>query len=275
MRGPPASESRDGYDRGPNVRLCVIVGAPTVLFRVGREPAAEGLRPFRRMPVLRSDRVSHRLARPPGPSYHCSTTRDEGSNIHMIQAEARIAWHTLESKLRPFVARRVPSPADADDVLQDLFLRMQKGLPQLREEERFGPWVYQVARSAIAEHHRQMSRHPLPSGQAPDEPATSPEPDESAAESELSACISLFVAVLPSPYREALMLTELEGRTQAEAAHLLGLTVSGMKSRVQRGRARLREAFEECCEIALDARGRVISCERRSEGRLPKGCCES
>lgn len=193
----------------------------------------------------------------------------------MIEAEARIAWHSLESKLRPFVARRVPSPADADDVLQDLFLRMQRGLPDLRDEERFGPWVYQVARSAIAEHRRQLARHPLQGEQAPVEPVGESEPEERLAESELAACISLFVSLLPSPYREALTLTELEGLTQADAADALGLTLSGMKSRVQRGRVRLREAFEDCCEIALDARGRVISCEIRCDGVLPKGCCET
>ena len=191
----------------------------------------------------------------------------------MIQPDARTAWHTLESKLRPFVARRVPSAADADDVLQDLFLRMQRGLPKLREEERFGPWVYQVARSAIAEHQRQSARHPLHTGQVA-EVALELDLDDSAVERELATCLSLFVASLPSPYAEALTLTELEGRTQAEAAALLGISLSGMKSRVQRGRAQLRDAFEACCRIALDARGRVISCEPRPDGRLPKGCCD-
>jgi RNA polymerase sigma-70 factor (ECF subfamily) len=158
-------------------------------------------------------------------------------------------------------------------VLQDLFLRMQRGLPQLREEERFGPWVYQVARSAIAEHQRQAARHPVHTGQVA-EVALELDLDDSAAERELATCLTLFVASLPSPYAEALTLTELEGRTQAEAAALLGISLSGMKSRVQRGRAQLREAFEACCRIALDARGRVISCEPRPDGRLPKGCCD-
>ena len=79
--------------------------------------------------------------------------------------------------------------------------------------------------------------------------------------------------MLPSPYREALTLTELEGMTQKEAAAMLGTTLSGMKSRVQRGRVYLRKALEDCCHIALDARGRVVTCEPRVDGRLPDGCC--
>jgi RNA polymerase sigma-70 factor (ECF subfamily) len=83
-----------------------------------------------------------------------------------------------------------------------------------------------------------------------------------------------FVTVLPTPYREALTLTELQGLTQREAAELMGVSLSGMKSRVQRGRERLRALIEDCCQIALDARGRVIDCDPRPDGvRPPGGCC--
>jgi len=53
---------------------------------------------------------------------------------------------------------------------------------------------------------------------------------------------------------------------------MLGISLSGMKSRVQRGRAQLRALFEECCVIALDARGRPISCEPRGP-RTPSCKC--
>jgi RNA polymerase sigma-70 factor (ECF subfamily) len=78
--------------------------------------------------------------------------------------------------------------------------------------------------------------------------------------------------MLPSPYREALILTEMEGLAQKDAATMLGVSVSGMKSRVQRGRQKLRALLEECCEIALDARGRVIGCEPRDRPGGPKIC---
>ena len=90
-----------------------------------------------------------------------------------------------------------------------------------------------------------------------------PEPD-------LSECVALFVARLPSPYREAVTLTELQGLSQKEAAELVGVTLSGMKSRVQRGRERIRRMFEECCEIAVDCRGRVTECSPRTSGDRPE-----
>jgi RNA polymerase sigma-70 factor (ECF subfamily) len=192
----------------------------------------------------------------------------------MIDLAARGAWRDLEAKLRPFVGRRIRSEADVDDVVQDVFLRMQRGLGELRDDERFGPWVYQVARSAIAEHQRAAMRHPLADAEPPEAEAPSDVDDTGALTEELAMYVAPFIALLPSPYREALTLTELEGLTQKEAAEMLGISLSGMKSRVQRGRIHLRTSLEACCHFALDARGRIVGCEPRTDGRLPAGCCD-
>ncbi|MCA9582836.1 MAG: sigma-70 family RNA polymerase sigma factor [Myxococcales bacterium] len=182
------------------------------------------------------------------------------------------AWRVLDAKLRPFVAKRVRE-ADVEDVVQEVFLRIQRGLPALRDDQRLGPWVYQVARSAIVDHGRVLARHPQVLGEPP-EPAQDPQDeDDGAALREVATYVAWFVSMLPSPYREALTLTELQGLTQKEAAEMLGISVSGTKSRVQRGRAKLRTALEDCCHIALDARRRVIGCEPRPDGKLPDGCC--
>lgn len=164
------------------------------------------------------------------------------------------AWRRVEARLRPFVARRSPS-ADVDDVLQDIYVRLQRGLPSLRDEQRFGSWVYRVARSAIADHLRRRPtlEDPIDAG------STEPTREEV----ELAACAGKFVSRLPSPYREALTLTYIEGRTQREAAKLLGVSDSGMKSRVQRGRERLRALLESCCHIELDVRNGIVDFEPR------------
>lgn len=192
----------------------------------------------------------------------------------MIDSAARGAVRDLEAKLRPYVARRVRAAADVDDVVQEVFVRMQRGISGLRDDERFGAWVYQVARSAIADHRRAAAKHRVVDATgAEEEPVAAEDADPLAVEEELAGYLAPFVAALPSPYREALTLTELEGLTQKQAAEMLGVSLSGMKSRVQRGRALLRRSLEDCCHIALDARGRVVSCEPRPDGKLPDGCC--
>ena len=185
----------------------------------------------------------------------------------MIEPAARGSWRDLEAKLRPFIARRVAGAEDVDDVVQDVFLRMQRGLAGLRDEELFGPWVYQVARSAIADYGRMSSRHRVAHDDAPEQaaPETDEQPLDDSVARGLAMYVASLVALLPSPYREALTLTELEGLTQKDAAAMLGVSLSGMKSRVQRGREKVRSALEDCCHIALDARGRVISCEPRAD----------
>ncbi len=192
----------------------------------------------------------------------------------MIESSARKSWESLEATLRPYVARRVTRAVDVDDVIQEIFLRVQRGLPGLREDERFGPWIYKVARNAVADHRRAAARHPVAAGgviEEADDHLDDAEGQPAAAE--LAGYLAPFLAELPARYRDALMLTELHGLTQREAADRLGVSLSGMKSRVQRGRQRLREALEACCHIALDARGGIRGCERRSDGRAPDGCC--
>jgi len=189
----------------------------------------------------------------------------------MIDNDTRYAHRELEERLRPFVARRVPK-SDVEDVLQDVFLRAQRALPDLRDEEHFGAWIYRVARSAIAESHRQRARHPLLAAEEPEPPAMTDLSDPTPLEAEVAAYLVPLISRLPSPYREALTLTELDGLTQQAAADALGISLSGAKSRVQRGREKLRALLGECCRIGVDARGRIIDCEPL----LPSSCrCKS
>jgi len=178
----------------------------------------------------------------------------------VIDNDTRCAHRELEERLRPFVARRVPK-SDVDDVLQDVFLRAQRALPDLRDEEHFGPWMYRVARSAIAESHRQRARHPVLGAEDAEPPAVTEGSDPTPLETEVAEYLVPLISRLPSPYREALTLTELNGLTQQAAADALGISLSGAKSRVQRGREKLRALLGECCRIGVDARGRVIDCE--------------
>lgn len=189
----------------------------------------------------------------------------------MISVEARGAWKELETRLRPYVARRVGSAADIDDVLQEIFVRMHRGLGELRDDQRFGGWVYRIAHSVVVDRARARARRPVVA-LSEDMDVASELTEADAAEDAvladaLGACTAAFVAQLASPYRDAIMLTELQGMPQKAAAARLGVSVSGIKSRVQRGREKLRDMFEECCQIAVDARGKVRECEPDSSSR--------
>lgn len=162
----------------------------------------------------------------------------------------------IARQIRPFVERRVASH-DVDDVMQEILQRVHAGADALDEDTRFAAWLHRVARNAIIDHHRRTTRREA-RHEAFAAEWSSEEEEQQDAVASLSMFVGAFVEMLPSPYREALHLTEMQGLTMREAAEREGVSASGMKSRVQRGRRLLRELFEACCEIALDARGRVV-----------------
>ncbi len=178
--------------------------------------------------------------------------------------DVAVLWRALHERLTAFVRRRVPSAFDADDVVQDVFVRAQVGLSRAGRVDDVEAWLFRIARSAVADWYRRRGKV-LP-GDAPDTAALpADEPDEPDAAEGLVACMHPFVDALPPRYREAVTLVDLEGLKHAEAAERLGLSISGVKSRVQRGRAHLRGLLDACCRFELDGRGRVIEA-------VPKAC---
>jgi RNA polymerase sigma-70 factor (ECF subfamily) len=160
------------------------------------------------------------------------------------------------TQIRPFVARRV-APADVDDVMQEILQRVHSGVDALDDDTRFVAWLHRVARNVIVDHHRRAGRREVRHDAFAAEWRDDADERDDAFAS-LAIFVRAFVGMLPAPYREALTLTEIDGLTMREAAEREQVSISGMKSRVQRGRRLLRELFEACCEIALDARGRVV-----------------
>lgn len=180
-------------------------------------------------------------------------------------------WEQLHEGLRAFIAKRVGNEAETEDLLQEVFLRVHRHAQALQEPERMVSWVYQITRNAIVDHYRSpRCRRELPAGLATemeeDLKAKAIEEDETEGKYELSHCLRPMIDRLSGEYREAIILVELEGLTNQEAAHKLGLSVPGMKSRVQRGRQQLRNMLNECCLIELDRRRGVVEFEERRPG---------
>ena len=196
-----------------------------------------------------------------------------------VELSTDTAWAELHTNIRGFVARRVRQPADVDDIVQQVFLRVHQALPTLRDADKLPAWIYQTTRRIIVDYYRAPAqRREVPAGTAIDvvpeeqpEDVTVDEHEESALQ-ELARCLDPLMKTLGVADQEALRLVEFDGLTQVEAAGRLGLSVSGMKSRVQRARLHLRSAFEDCCRIALDRRGGVLAYEGRGDQCGSCGC---
>lgn len=168
------------------------------------------------------------------------------------------AWTTHESELRRWLRARVREPADADDLMQEMFIKA------LRQGQRFcdihnaRAWLFEVARNMLADSLR-VARDTV---ELPDNLVS--EADEPPAVDLLTACLPRVLSELSEADRDVLTRCDLEGMPQAEYAAQHGLSLSAAKSRIQRARERLRARLAEACQVRFDADGHVIDFVGRS-----------
>ncbi|MGH3031933.1 MAG: RNA polymerase sigma factor SigZ [Gaiellaceae bacterium] len=174
-----------------------------------------------------------------------------------VAPDAEAIWREFHEGLLGFISRRVPSREAAEDILQDVMLRIHRSARAVERAEAVGAWVHAIARNAIADHYRSTSvgRELARGSEIDPEAVGESEADPPDVRGELAACIAPLLRRLSPSFGEALTLTELEGLTQEEAAARVGLSLSGMKSRVQRARRQLKQVLVQCCEVELDVRG--------------------
>jgi RNA polymerase sigma-70 factor (ECF subfamily) len=173
-----------------------------------------------------------------------------------MNASLEHIWLEFADRLRRFIRARVREPQAAEDILQDVFVKVQARLDQLKDPAKLSGWLHLIARNAVTDHYRARKETlPVPETLAGEVESEPPELEE------LITSFRRMLYSLPEPYREALVLTEFEGLTQAELAARLGISLSGAKSRVQRGRAQLKGMLLECCRFEFDRRGKVIECQ--------------
>ena len=174
-------------------------------------------------------------------------------------------WNEFAEKLGQFIRSRVSDAATAEDIRQDVFLKVQKKLGQLDDPGKLQSWLYLIARNAIIDHYRTRRETTQIPGSLPAEPSESdPEVDG------LTKAFKRMIYTLPDPYRDALVLTEFEGFSQKQLADRLGISLSGAKSRVQRARSLLKKDLLACCQFEFDRRGSIIDCTARDKSACPE-----
>lgn len=195
-----------------------------------------------------------------------------------------VDWAALDASVRRWLRGRVPA-GTVEDLAQETLLRVHRTLPaDVRSPE---AWAMRTAHSTVVDHFRGLARRldaatepdvlaalaPLPPEDAADRPdaGLGAEADR-ALDVAIARCITRGVEALPTEQRAAILLTGPGDLTQAQAAQREGVSVPGMKSRVQRGSRSARQAAESCCRFELDGRGRPIGMEPRGDGPCTCGC---
>ena len=164
-------------------------------------------------------------------------------------------YNRFDADLGAFVSARIRDPDAAEDVLQDVYLKIHSRVGTVRDEEKIGAWVFRIAQNAVNDYYRARK----PTAELIEVPEAPQDPSKEELKQELSTAVRDMLEGLPPDHREALYLTEYEGLTQKELAERLGIGLSGAKSRVQRARMRLKAMLLDCCHFELDRRGRVTN----------------
>jgi RNA polymerase sigma-70 factor, ECF subfamily len=151
------------------------------------------------------------------------------------------------ARLYRMLVRLLGSSADAEEVAQEAFFKAWQALPRFRGEAQFSTWLYRIA---VNEGKRRLAhdarRRTLPIDDVVDDvPDLAEGPAALAESAELEAYLDSCIAELPAHYRVAVVLRDVEGLTNEEAADVLGLEIRNFKSRLHRGRMALRRRLED------------------------------
>ena len=170
-----------------------------------------------------------------------------------------LLWDQYSTRLRAFIRSRVWDDAEAEDILQEVFIRIHRHLCCQPEWNKPKSWIYQIARNLIIDHYRRRRE----TVELPESLPAEPDLPEEDPEAVLALSLKEMIDGLPEHYRQALLLTEYQGLSQKQLAERLGISLSGAKSRVQRARERLRDMLLRCCHFEFDRRGRIVDYYQR------------
>jgi RNA polymerase sigma-70 factor (ECF subfamily) len=169
-------------------------------------------------------------------------------------------WNSVQSELKGFVYKRVKDKALTEDIVHDVFLKVQAKIHQVKESDKLFGWIYQITRNTITDHFRKSSKEINPKDI--DWESSPPNFNDC-----VSNAINELIPTLPDKYRIPLEMTEFQNLSQLEVAEKLNLNYTTAKARVQRARRMLKERLDEILVVKTDGFGNVILCKDRGE------CC--
>jgi RNA polymerase sigma-70 factor, ECF subfamily len=176
--------------------------------------------------------------------------------------EVAAIYNQFHYELLGYVQRRIRSREDAEDVLQNVFIKISTNVGALTDEVKLKGWIFTITRNAIIDYYRaNASNQRISKDEIDDNTEELQDPDPTKG---LDQCMSTMIALLPEEYRQIIIDSEIKGIKQKDLAVTYGMAYPSMRSRVQRGRERLKQLFYNCCHIETDRRGNVIEAQGKT-----------
>jgi RNA polymerase sigma-70 factor (ECF subfamily) len=175
-----------------------------------------------------------------------------------MQKDTLTVWEGLKDNLYRFILKRVKHQVEAEDILQEVFIKIHLNLANLANHSNVQAWAYQITRNQIVDYYKK-TRHAVELQDTTLEKL--PEPERKI----MYCCFESFIHELPQKYRKVIELINFEGKKQQEVAELLGVSLANTKSRVLRAKEMLKKKFVTCCQFTIDEHGKLTgeqNCQR-------------
>jgi len=177
----------------------------------------------------------------------------------------------FQKSLLAYIRSKIRSKEDAEDILQNIFIKIAGSVNQLSDQEKLRNWVFAITRNAIIDYYQANANKKnsmLDEGHLEN---TIDEENEDTTKG-LDRCIHSMINQLPNEYKEIIVEVELKGAKQKDLSVKYQMPYSSMKSRVQRGRERLKQLFYNCCHIETDRLGNVLEAHARKSSSCETPC---
>lgn len=170
-------------------------------------------------------------------------------------------WASFNKELKGFIYNKTRNSADTDDILQEVFVKIIRNIDKVNQSENLRQYLYGIVRNTLNDYFKNQKS--FLSDSEIQEPFSETETN-SLNETIAECCIKPFINKLPEDYKQALLITEFQDISQKELAEKLNISYSGAKSRVQRGRVKLKELILNCCAYQNDKYGNLIDTEDKN-----------
>ena len=160
-------------------------------------------------------------------------------------------WGIYAEDIRHFILSKVKNPVITEDILQDTFIKVHTKLHTLKDADKLKSWLFSIARYTILDyfriHKNEISVEDL-------ELESEPEPNQHSEQD----CLRGIIKNLPKKYRDPLFLADIKGLKQQEVANQLHVSLSTVKSQIQRARKQIAQGFMDCCGFQMNKKGHLV-----------------
>lgn len=165
--------------------------------------------------------------------------------------KTKTVWDLYANDLRLFILGKVKDPVVADDLLQETFIKVHIKLDTLKDANKLKSWVFSIARYTVMDYFRNEKGNYVM-----DEEVVAFE--ESTLEHTKEDCLRGIIKDLPKKYRDPLILSDIQGLKQAQIAERMHLSLSTVKSQIQRARKLVAQGFVDCCDFKMNTDGYLV-----------------